>query len=433
MIGLKTGRTMNEIEYTFLSELVAFPANYARLQGNFRPEFLQDATAREIFTAMAELGSFDLLSLRDKLKGRVDFQLLRELNRDTFFAKPIMFDCYAVMLVEDWKSRELAKIGQAKVYTPEMLSRAFEVEHFELFPKKTEDASEKFLADAELAYQGKENPRVVKTGLPSLDKLIGGFEKGELITLGGYSGGGKTTLALNIATNVAKAGLKVLYFSLEMTRTEMHKRLVCSSTGLHDFANMTADDFNRLIEASKNLEHDLPLKFFDDGDMTVEKIAAVCGNEKDAALVVIDHLHILKSDRQFKDQYALLTYLTRKIKVMAADLNIPVLLLSQMNRANAAREIKEPTMSDLRGSGSIEQDSNLVIFVYTAENLLKFQEPKEGTKKHQAWEEALEQAKGKAQISVVKNRRGRTGKFTVLFRKEESLFVDNGRGFNGEF
>lgn len=433
MIGLKTGKTMNDIEYTFLSELVAFPENFTRLKGNFKAEFLPDATAREIFSAMIELGNFDLLSLRDALKGKVNFQLLLELNRDTKFSKPIMFDCYAVMLVEQWKKRELAKIAGQKLYTTEDVTKAFEIEHFELFPKSEENASDRFLADAELEYQGQENPRIVKTGFLSLDKLIGGFEKGELITLGGYSGGGKTTLALNIATNVAKEGRKVLYFSLEMTKTEMHKRLVCSSTGIHNFADMTAEEFNRLIEASKSLEHDLPLKLLDDGNMTVEKIAAVCGNEKDAALVVIDHLHILKSDRQFKDQYALLTYLTRKIKVMAADLNIPVLLLSQMNRANAAREIKEPTMSDLRGSGSIEQDSNLVIFVYTAENLLKFQEPKEGTKKHQAWEEALDQAKGKAQISVVKNRRGRTGKFTVLFRKEESLFVDNGRGFDGEF
>lgn len=424
---------MNEIEYTFLSELVAFPANYARLQGNFRPEFLQDATAREIFTAMAELGSFDLLSLRDKLKGRVDFQLLLELNRDTVFAKPIMFDCYAMKLVEDWKARELAKIAQAKVYTPELVSRAFDVEHFELFPKKTEDASEKFLADVELAYQGKENPRVVETGLPSLDKLIGGFEKGELITLGGYSGGGKTTLALNIATNVAKDGRKVMYFSLEMTKVEMHKRLVCSSTGFHNFAELSPDEFNKLISASKSLEHDLPLEFVDDSDATVEKIAAVCAGKKNLGLIVIDHLHILKSDKQFKDQYALLTYLSRRTKILAQDLNVPVLLLSQMNRANAAREIKEPTMSDLRGSGSIEQDSNLVIFVYTAENLLKFQEPKEGTKKHEKWEEDLVRNKDKAQISVVKNRRGRTGKFTVRFEKDRSLFVDNGSGLDGGF
>lgn len=182
-----------------------------------------------------------------------------------------MFDCYAMKLVEDWKARELAKIARAGAYTPELVSRAFEVEHFELFPKKAEDASEKFLADAELAYQGRENPRVVKTGLPSLDKLIGGFEKSELITLGGYSGGGKTTLALNIATNVAKEGRKVVYFSLEMTKAEMHKRLVCSSTGVSDFANMSPGDFNRLIEASKSLEHDLPLEFADDSDTTVEK------------------------------------------------------------------------------------------------------------------------------------------------------------------
>ena len=433
MIGLTTGETMNEIETTFTSLLLQSDLAIKSLGGNFREEFLQDETARKIFAAVNDLQATDFKLLRDRLgNGAVWQAFTRLLTLRTHFV-PAMFQVYALELVEQWKKRELARIGQAKVYTPEMLNRAFEIEHFELFPKKSEDASAKFLADAELEYQGKENPRVIKTGLPSLDKLIGGFEKGELITLGGYSGGGKTTLALNIATNVAKEGLKVLYFSLEMTKTEMHKRLVCSSTGIHDFANMTADEFNRLIEASKSLEHDLPLRFLDDGDMTVEKIAAVCGGEKDVALVVIDHLHILKSDRTFKDQYALLTYITRRIKMMAADLNIPVLLLSQMNRANAAREVKEPTMSDLRGSGSIEQDSNLVMFVYTAENLLKFQEPKEGTKKHEKWEEALEQAKGKAQISVVKNRRGRTGKFTVLFRREESLFVDNGRGFDGEF
>lgn len=431
--GLITGRTMNEIETTFTSLLIQSDLAIQSLQGNFRAEFLQDETARKIFTAVNELQSTDFKQLRDKLGTGSCWQVFTKLLTARTQFVPVMFKIYALELVEQWKKRELAKIGQARVYTPELVNRAFEIEHFELFPEKSEDASEKFLADAELAYQGQENPRIVKTGFLSLDKLIGGFEKGELITLGGYSGGGKTTLALNIATNVAKEGRKVLYFSLEMTKTEMHKRLVCSSTGIHNFADMTAEEFNRLIAASKSLEHDLPLEFIDDGDMTVEKIAAICGGQKDTALVIIDHLHILKSDRQFKDQYALLTYLTRKIKVMAADLNIPVLLLSQMNRANAAREIKEPTMSDLRGSGSIEQDSNLVIFVYTAENLLKFQEPKEGTKKHQAWEDALEQAKGKAQISVVKNRRGRIGKFTVLFRKEESLFVDSGRGFDDGF
>lgn len=433
MIGLTTGETMNEIETTFTSLLLQSDLAVKSLGGNFRAEFLQDETARKIFAAVNDLQSTDFKLLHDRLGDGAVWQVFKQLLCLRTQFVPVMFKIYADMLVVLWKKRELAKIGQAKVYTPEMLSRAFEVEHFELFPKTEENASERFLADAELEYQGRDNPRIIKTWLPSLDKLIGGFEKGELITLGGYSGGGKTTLALNIASNVAKEGLKVLYFSLEMTKTEMHKRLVCSSTGIHDFANMTAEEFNRLIEASKSLERDLPLKFFDDGDMTVEKIAAVCGGEKDAALVVIDHLHILKSDRKFKDQYALLTYITRRVKMMAAGLNIPVLLLSQMNRANAARETKEPTMSDLRGSGSIEQDSNLVMFVYTAENLLKFQEPKEGTVKHEKWEEALEQAKGKAQISVVKNRRGRTGKFTVIFRKEESLFVDNGRGFDGEF
>lgn len=418
---------MNEAEYTFLSELVAFPENFTRLKGNFKAEFLPDATARENFSAMVELGNFDLLSLRDVLKGKVNFQLLLELNRDTKFSKPIMFDCYALKLVEDWKERELAKIAGQKLYTTEDVTKAFEIEHFELFPKSEENASDRFLADAELEYQGKDNPRVVKTGFPSLDRLIGGFEKGELITLGGYSGGGKTTLALNIATQIAQAGGNVLYFSLEMTKVEMHKRLVCSSLRISDFSKITQEEFYAVVEKSKSLENELPLEFIDDADITVEKISAICAGKKDLSLIIIDHLHILRSEKRFKDQLALLTYLSRKVKTIAQELNIPILLLSQLNRSNAGRDVKSPILSDLRGSGSIEQDSNLVMFVYTAENLLMLQKPEETEeKKYNKWLEEMERVKGKAKIIVAKNRRGRTGEFEVLFKKSESLFIDNG-------
>jgi replicative DNA helicase len=424
---------MNEAEYTFLSELVAFPENFTRLKGNFKAEFLPDATAREIFSAMVELGNFDLLSLRDVLKGKVNFQLLLELNRDTKFSKPIMFDCYALKLVEDWKERELAKIAGQKLYTTEDVTKAFEIEHFELFPKSEENASDRFLADAELEYQGKDNPRVVKTGFPSLDRLIGGFEKGELITLGGYSGGGKTTLALNIATQIAQAGGNVLYFSLEMTKVEMHKRLVCSSLRISDFSKITQEEFYAVVEKSKSLENELPLEFIDDADITVEKISAICAGKKDLSLIIIDHLHILRSEKRFKDQLALLTYLSRKVKIIAQELNIPILLLSQLNRSNAGRDVKSPILSDLRGSGSIEQDSNLVMFVYTAENLLMLQKPEETEeKKYNKWLEEMERVKGKAKIIVAKNRRGRTGEFEVLFKKSESLFVDKG-GNDGQF
>lgn len=424
---------MNEAEYTFLSELVAFPENFTRLKGNFKAEFLPDATAREIFSAMVELGNFDLLSLRDALKGKVNFQLLLELNRDTKFSKPIMFDCYALKLVENWKERELAKIAGQKLYTTEDVTKAFEIEHFELFPKSEENASDRFLADAELEYQGKDNPRVVKTGLPSLDRLIGGFEKGELITLGGYSGGGKTTLALNIATQIAQAGGKVLYFSLEMTKVEMHKRLVCSSLCISDFSKITQEEFYAVVEKSKSLENELPLDFIDDADTTVEKISAICAGKKDLSLIIIDHLHILRSEKRFKDQLALLTYLSRKVKIIAQELNIPILLLSQLNRSNAGRDVKSPILSDLRGSGSIEQDSNLVMFVYTAENLLMLQKPEETEeKKYNKWLEEMERVKGKAKIIVAKNRRGRTGELEVLFKKSESLFVDKG-GNDGQF
>lgn len=418
---------MNEVEYIFLSELVACPENYSKLQGNFKPEFLPDEKARIIFSAMQELGNFNLISLRESLKDKINIKLLLRLAKDTILSTPLMFQCYALKLVEDWKEKELEKIASKKIYTTEDVTKAFEIEHYELFPKEEGSASEKFLADAELEYQGKENPRMIKTGFPTLDKLIKGFEKGELITLGGYSGGGKTTLALNIATQIASAGRKVLYFSLEMTKVEMHKRLVCSSLGISDFSKISENDFFSVIEKSKSLENDFPLEFIDDADTTIEKISSICSGKKDLSLIIIDHLHILKSEKRFKDQLALLTYLSRQVKILAQTLNVPILLLSQLNRSNAGRDIKSPIMSDLRGSGSIEQDSNLVIFVYTAENLLMLQKPEEtDEKKYNKWLDEMERVKGKAKIIVAKNRRGRTGEFEVLFKKSESLFVDNG-------
>ena len=143
-------------------------------------------------------------------------------------------------------------------------------------------------------------------------------------------------------------------------------------------------------------------------------------------------MHILRSEKRFKDQLALLTYLSRKVKIIAQELNIPILLLSQLNRSNAGRDVKSPILSDLRGSGSIEQDSNLVIFVYCPENQLLQQEPNQGTKKHDEWEEELEQVRGKAKIFIAKNRRGRTGVIEMKFDKERSMFVDKG-GNDGQF
>lgn len=416
---------VRKIEKTFLSELVSFPDNFNLLGGRFRAEFLGTVEGQQIFSAMAELGTYDLLSLRDKLAGVVDFNILLRLNAGSVFSKPIMFKAYALELVDIWKKRELEFVREKAVISEEDVNRAFEIEHFELFPKDNEDASDTFLKEAELEFQGNENPDVMKTGFDKLDELSGGFRKGELVLLGGYTGGGKTSLALNIALNVAKSGKRVVYFSLEMLKSEMHKRLVAMMTGFNRFSDLTSEEFAQVVETSKKIEQELPIEFIDDNDLTIEKMAAICSAKKDLGLVIIDHMHILPTEKVFRDQIAALTYKSRKAKNMAQDINCPILLLSQLNRSNVAREIKSPILSDLRGSGSLEQDANLVLFSYIPENLVRLQEPEDvNDPKHLKWEEEMHRIKGKAKIIVAKNRRGNTGTINARFEKERSLFIE---------
>lgn len=412
---------MNEIEYDFLSELVAFPRNFAVLNGRFKAEYLSDELGQVIFQAMAELGDYELLSLRDKLDGIVDFQVLLDMNANVQFMPKQMFKCYAMKVFEDYREREIERLMMEGVNSSTM-AKVIELENFDLFEVE-ENVSEDYLGKVEKKYAGEKDESIIPTGFEKLDDMIEGFVPSELVFLAGSTGSGKTTFAMNLAFAAAKMKKKVLFFSLEMKEIELHERLVKSLANVSNYATMNEQQFNKVVKISRSIKERLPLEI-NDKNITLEAMYSIIKDKQDVDMVFIDHLNILTTSERIKDKLERLEYLTRKLKEMAKDLNIPIICLCQLNRLNTDRPNKNPQLSDLRGSGSIEQDANLILFVYRPEYFLLQMKPDESSKDYLNWEDTYNKVRGKAKIIVAKNRRGRTGEVEMIFQGEFYKFVE---------
>ncbi|MDR0919344.1 MAG: replicative DNA helicase [Oscillospiraceae bacterium] len=207
------------------------------------------------------------------------------------------------------------------------------------------------------------------TGYSNLDTVITGLNKSDLIILAARPGMGKTSFALNIMTNAAKTmGKNIVLFSLEMSTEQIATRIF-SSTALIDSMTMRNgnikqdEDWDRLRETMEYLG-DFPIYLDDSGAITVPQIKAKLRRMKDLGLVVIDYLGLLSSTMKNANTVTILSDMTRQLKLMAKDLNVPVIVLSQLSRAVENRQDKRPMLSDLRDSGSIEQDADVVLFLY---------------------------------------------------------------------
>ena len=220
-------------------------------------------------------------------------------------------------------------------------------------------------------YKGYE---CVKSNYSYLDNLTGGFHKSELIILAGAASMGKTAAGLNITMNATKAGCKTLFVSLEMNKKALLNRLTCAESGLEasKFRNrtFTSDELAIYEDVLKNKILKLPLNIIDTPNMTVQDIKAEALHlQKTTGLnfLVIDYLGLIKPQKPHQNKYLEVTELTRELKILAGELDIPVMVLCQLSRANAERKDKRPQLSDLRDSGSIEQDADIVMFVYRDE------------------------------------------------------------------
>jgi replicative DNA helicase len=258
------------------------------------------------------------------------------------------------------------------------------------------------------------------SGLRGLDRITSGFQSSNLVVLAARPGMGKTSLALGIARHVGvELGLPVCVFSLEMSRHEVAQRLMCAEA-LVDSGNlrtgkMRGDDWARLTAGCDRLSR-APIYIDDAAGINVMEIRSKArrlkSREQSLALIVVDYLQLMSGSDRFENRVQEISQISRSLKLLARDLEVPVLALSQLSRAVESRTDKRPILSDLRESGSIEQDSDVVMFIYRDEYYVKDSETN----------------KGIAELIVAKHRNGAVGAVELAFRQKYTLFSDLARG-----
>ncbi|MCZ3388003.1 MAG: replicative DNA helicase [Actinomycetia bacterium] len=258
----------------------------------------------------------------------------------------------------------------------------------------------------------------VPTGFTDLDNLTNGLHPGQLVVVAARPGLGKSTLALDFARSASiKSGLTSVIFSLEMTRNEITMRLLSAEArvGLHHMrtGSLGDDDWTKLARKMSEVAS-APLFIDDSPNMTMMEIRAKCRRLKqrhDLKLVVVDYLQLMSSGKRVESRQQEVAEFSRALKLLAKELQVPVVALSQLNRGPEQRTDKKPMLSDLRESGSIEQDSDMVILLH----------------REDAYERESPRA-GEADFIVAKHRNGPTATITVAFQGHYSRFVDMAHG-----
>ncbi len=269
------------------------------------------------------------------------------------------------------------------------------------------------IEQAEELYGKGEEVTGQATGYADLDRTLAGLHNKNLVVVAARPGMGKSALALCIAMNVAMRDVPVAVFSLEMSREEVVTRLLCAkesvdSTRLRT-GRLTDDDFARLSRAAASLDQK-PIYVDDSPGLTVTEIRAKCrrlARRPGLGLVVVDYLQLMNVPRAGENRQQEIAAISRHLKNLARELDVPVIAVSQLNRAMEARQDKRPMLSDLRESGAIEQDADVVMFIY----------------RHEYYHPEEQESRGVAEINIAKHRQGATAKIEMLFRPEFTSFA----------
>jgi len=294
---------------------------------------------------------------------------------------------------------------------------------------------------AEKAFKADGHCTGVTTGLRDMDKQLGGLQNSDLLILAGRPSMGKTALAVNFAFNAALAyansggneGARTAFFSLEMSADQLAGRILAEQSGVSGDlirrGKIEQADFRSFVEASQRMSQ-VPLYIDDTPALSIGAIrtrARRLKRQHGLDFLVIDYLQLLRgngSKQSSENRVLEVSEITRGLKAIAKELDIPVLALSQLSRQVENREDKRPMLSDLRESGSIEQDSDVVMFVYREEYYLSRTEPDPGTDKHTQWQEAMSRAHGISECIIAKQRHGPIGTVRMHFDPNFTRFSD---------
>ena len=371
---------------------------------------------------------------------------------------------YGRLVHENAMRRDLIALGQditEKAFIEDLenpVARQIEIAEQKLFDMATKGTSERevtaisdalqsAMAEAEIAYKADGQLSGLTTGLTALDSSISGLHHSDLIIIAGRPAMGKTTLAMNIAFNAANAIAygranknykgAVVFFSLEMSASQLAARVLSSQSKVPASAmregKLTDEDFLKMAQYSAAIGK-VPLFIDDTPGMSVpmmrtraRRLARKCGG---IALIVIDYLQLMTSPggKSKDNRVQEISEITRGLKMLAKELDVPVIALSQLSRSVEQRDDKRPQLADLRESGSIEQDADIVMFTYREEYYLQNRDPSErisnnvNEKMHESWQSRMERARGKADIIIGKNRHGRPETVRTAFFGDYSLF-----------
>jgi len=302
---------------------------------------------------------------------------------------------------------------------------------------KFDDAMKQTIEMASAAYKNEGGIVGVPTGLRDLDDKLGGFHQSDLIIIAGRPSMGKTSLATNIAFNAAKhiqdSGKKssIAFFSLEMSSEQLSTRILSEQAriGSNDIrrGRISDEQFDQFLETSKNIA-ELPL-FID--ETPAISIAAVSNRARrikrlhGLEMIVVDYIQLMRGTTFNKDgRVQEISQITQGLKAIAKELGIPVLALSQLSRQVEQRDNHKPQLADLRESGSIEQDADVVMFVYREGYYLQRKEPREATVEHAEWQAKMNEVAHLAEILIGKQRHGPIGKVTLEFEERFTKFKD---------
>jgi len=299
---------------------------------------------------------------------------------------------------------------------------------------------------ASAAYQRDGGLSGIACGLHTLDSRMGGLQQSDLIIMAGRPAMGKSALATNIAVNIAlqykgevgadgttKAvdGGIVGFFSLEMSAEQLATRIISEQTEVSSShirrGKISESDFEKLSYCAQEMQK-LPLFIDETGGISIAQLSARARRlkrQRGLDLMIIDYIQLMQgSSRNAGNRVQEMTEITTGLKALAKELNIPIIALSQLSRQVENRDDKRPQLADLRESGSIEQDADVVLFIYREEYYLERKEPKEGTDDWVKWDSEMREARGKAEVIIAKQRHGPTGVAKLGFEGQFTRFSD---------
>jgi replicative DNA helicase len=361
---------------------------------------------------------------------------------------------YSKIIYDMYVRRELIKISEGIIYnakendletngkdiienSEKLLYDLAEKGTFNSSLIKFDDAMKQTIEMASAAYKNEGGIVGVPTGLRDLDDRLGGLHQSDLIIIAGRPSMGKTSLATNIAFNAAQniqeKGNKssVAFFSLEMSSEQLSTRIISEQAriGSNDIrrGRISDEQFDQFLETSKNIS-ELPL-FID--ETPAISIAAMSNRARRIKrlfgldLIVVDYIQLMKGSYNNKDgRVQEISQITQGLKAIAKELGVPVLALSQLSRQVEQRDDHKPQLADLRESGSIEQDADVVMFVYREGYYLQRKEPREATVEHAEWQAKMNEVAHLAEIIIGKQRHGPIGKVTLEFEERFTKFKD---------